>query len=259
MSLARQHQARVLGKQTAAAVPLSGGHSPARSTVPLPVDRAATTMARQIGLRLTHDLRRLKEIKSVAAKIAAKREMLPEYAPWIKGLLAGSTEAGAGISGEVLPTIMVWLIDVGDYPDALVLAEHVLRHRVALPTRYVRDAPTLIVEEIAEAANKAQAAGEPFDLAVLEHVEALVHGIDMHDQVRAKLMKAIGYELDRTARAAAEAGADADALSLLCRSLTALQEAQKLNDRVGVKTTIRSVEKAIKAATPQPDPAGTPG
>jgi hypothetical protein len=259
MSLARKHQARALAMQTAAVVPSGGGHAPARSTVPLPVDRAASTMARQIGLRLTHDLRRLKEIRSVAAKIAAKREMLPEYAAWVEGLLAGSAEAGAGVSGEVLPTIMIWLIDVGDYDAALPLAEHVLRHRVALPTRYERDAPTLIVEEIAEAAIKAQAAGEPFDIAVLERVEELVDGIDMHDQVRAKLMKAIGYELDRSARAAAEAGSDADALSLLCRSLAALQEAQKLNDRVGVKTTIRSVEKAIKAATPQPDPAGTTG
>nr|WP_317893133.1 phage terminase small subunit [uncultured Sphingomonas sp.] len=257
MSLARQHQARVLGKQTAAAVPSSGGHVPARSTVPLPVDRAATTMARQIGLRLTHDLRRLKEIKSVADKIAAKREMLPEYAAWVEGLLAGSAEAGAGISGEVLPTVMIWRIDVGDYAGALTLAEHVLRHRVALPTRYERDAPTLIVEEIAEAAIKAQAADDPFELAVLERVEALVDGIDMYDQVRAKLMKAIGCELGRAARH--PANADSHTLALRQRALAALEAAQKLNDRVGVKTTIRTIKKALAAAAPQPDPAGTPG
>ncbi|WP_241212026.1 phage terminase small subunit [Sphingomonas sp. ABOLF] len=214
-------------------------------------------MARQIGLRLTTDLRQLKLTKSVAAKIAAKREMLPEYAAWVEGLLAGSAEAGAGVSGEVLPTVMIWRIDVGDYAGALPLAEHVLRHRVALPTRYERDAPTLIVEEIAEAAIKAQAADEPFDLAVLEQVEALVDGIDMHDQVRAKLMKAIGCELDRTARDTANAGTDA--LALQQRALAALEEAQKLNDRVGVKTTIRTIKKALAAAAPQPDPAGTTG
>jgi hypothetical protein len=214
-------------------------------------------MARQIGLRLTHDQRRLKETKSVAAKIAAKREMLPEYAAWVKGLLAGAAEAGAGVSGEVLPTVMIWLIDVGDYADALTLAEHVLRHRVALPSRYERDAPTLIVEEIAEAAIKAQAAGEPFDLAVLEQVEAMVEGIDMHDQVRAKLMKAIGCELDRTARH--PANADTYTLALQQRALAALEAAQKLNDRVGVKTTIRTIKKALAAAAAQPDPAGTTG
>jgi hypothetical protein len=201
-------------------------------------------------MRLAHDLRRLKQIQSIKLKIAAKREMLPEYAAWIEGLLSGAAKVGAGASGDVLPTIMVWMIDVGDFAGAMPLIEHVLRHNVPLPQRYERTAATLIVEEVAEAAIKAQVAGEPFDLAVLEHIETLVDGVDMHDQVRAKLMKAIGCELDRTARAAAEAGSDAEALPLLCRSLAALQEAQKLHDRVGVKSTIRGVEKRLAAAQP---------
>ena len=259
MSLARKHQARILAMQSAAAVPSSGGHTPARSTATPSVDRAATTMARQIALRLTHDLRRLKEIKSIDAKIAAKREMLPEYAAWVEGLLAGSAQAGAGASGDLLPTMMVWKIDVGNYDGGLQLAEHVLRYSVPMPSRYERDAATLIVEEIAEAAIKAQDADEPFDLSVLERVDELTVATDMHDPVRAKLMRAIGVELDRSARAAAEASNDADAVSLLCRSLISLKEAQRLNDRVGVKGTIKAVEKRIKAATPEQNPAGTTG
>ncbi|MFZ3482237.1 phage terminase small subunit [Sphingomonas sp. 3-13AW] len=226
---------------------------------PPSVDRAASTAAAQIAMRLAHDLRRLKQIKAISLKIAAKREMLPEYTAWVEGLLSGAAQAGAGASGDVLPTIMVWMIDVGDFTGAMPLIEHVLHHNLPMPQRYERDAATLIAEEIADAAIKAQAAGEPFDLAILEQIEALVDGIDMHDQVRAKLLKAIGFELDRTARFAAEAGADAEALSLLCRSLIALKQAQGLHDRVGVKSTIRSIEKAIQAATPQPDSAGTSG
>lgn len=246
MSLARRHQARILAAQ-AATLPHGGGTATAGSPAVAPhsVDRAASTAAAQIAMRLTHDLRRLKQIKALSLKIAAKREMLPEYAPWIEGLLSGATKAGAGASGDVLPTIMVWRIDVGDFAGAMPLIEHVLHNNLPMPQRYERDAATLIVEEVAEAAIKAQAAGEPFDLAVLEQIEALVDGVDMHDQVRAKLMKAIGFELDRAARAAAEAGADAQALPLLCRSLVALNEAQKLHDRVGVKSTIKAVTKRV--------------
>ncbi|WP_230769796.1 phage terminase small subunit [Sphingomonas sp. Leaf4] len=217
------------------------------------MSRAAATAAAQVAARLTFDLRRLKEIKAVSRKIDAKRQMLPEYRSWIDGLMSGALQAGAGASGDVLPTIMVWYIDVGDYAAALPLIEHVLAHKLKMPARYVRDAPTLIVEEIAVAAMKAQSAGDPFDLSLLETVEALTADDDMHDEVRAKLLKAIGYELDRTAYAAAQTGGDA--LGLLSRSILALRTAQDLNARVGVKTFIRGVEKRIAAAQPTPPEA----
>ncbi|WP_294325350.1 phage terminase small subunit, partial [uncultured Sphingomonas sp.] len=240
MSLALRIQARVLAAQSAI-VAHDGDNATAGSpaVASLPVDRAVATAAAQIGARLRHDLQRLKEIRSIALKIAAKREMLPEYTSWIEGLIAGALEAGAGVSGDVLPTVMVWNIDVGDYAAAMPLIEHVLAHKVPMPQRYARDAATLVVEEIAEAAIKAQAANQPFDLAILEQIEALTAHDDMHDEVRAKLLKAIGFELDRTAQAAT----DADVISLLTRSLTAMKAAQALHDRVGVKTTIKAVEK----------------
>ncbi|PZT91675.1 phage terminase small subunit [Sphingomonas sp.] len=250
MSLARKHRDRVLAEMTALAS--SGDVTSTASAVEVPFyasaqDRTATIAAAQIGARLTHDLRRLKEIKSIAHKIAAKREMLPEYADWVAGLLSGAQAAGAGVSGDVLPTVMVWRIDVGDFAGAMPLIEHVLAHKVAMPTRYARDAATLIVEEIADAAIRCQAADHPFDLAILEQVEALTADDDMHDEVRAKLLKAIGVELDR----AAQAMAGTDAAPLLTRSLTAMKAAQALHDRVGVKTTIKAVEKRLAAVKPE--------
>lgn len=256
MSLALRIQARVLAAQSAIVAHDSDNATAGSPAVaPLPVDRAVATAAAQIGARLRHDLQRLKEIRSIALKIAAKREMLPEYAAWVAGLLSGAQAAGAGVSGDVLPTVMVWNIDVGDYAAAMPLIEHVLAHKVAMPTRYARDAATLVVEEIAEAAIKAQAADQPFDLAILEQIEALTAEDDMHDEVRAKLLKAIGFELDRTAQTAS--GAGADATPLFVRSLTTMKAAQALHDRVGVKTTIKAVEKRLAAA--KPDPAGSTG
>ncbi len=256
MSLARRHQARILAAQTATfqdVVGIAATGSPVAA--PLSDDRTANVAAAQVGARLRHDLQRLKEIRSIAHKIAAKREMLPEYADWVAGLLSGAQAAGAGVSGDVLPTVMVWRIDVGDYAGAMPLIEHVLAHKVAMPSRYARDAATLVVEEIAEAAIKAQAADQPFDLAILEHVEALTAHDDMHDEVRAKLLKAIGFELDRTAQAGSGLGVDVAAL--FARSLTAMKAAQALHDRVGVKTTIKAVEKRLAAA--KPDTAGSTG
>jgi hypothetical protein len=200
-------------------------------------------------LRLTHDLRRLKEIRSIGKKIEAKREMLPEYKAWVEGLVSADAGVGTGIAAEVLPTYMVWLIDTGAYGEALNLVPFVLRHDVAMPARYQRDAATIVVEEIADAAAKAQNAGDPFDLDVLELVDELTADIDIHDEVRAKLLKAIGVE---QLRAAEDLPADESRASLTA-TLETLRAAQRLNDRVGVKDRIKRADKLLRTVAAAQD------
>jgi len=256
MSLARRHRDRILAAKTVASAPEGGaGAAPVADTLPAagagkasPADRAAA----QIGLRLTHDLRRLKEIRSIDLKIAAKREMLPEYRDWVAGIIAADQGVGTGLAAEVVPTCMVWLIDTGDYDNALSLAEFVLRHHVAMPSRYQRDAATIIVEEIADAALKAQNAGNRFSLETIGEVADLTFACDIHDEVRAKLLKAAGSE-ELAAGEAAEATA---AAPFLRAALSAFNEAQRLHDRIGVKDKIKRANKllaAITAAAPAPN------
>ncbi len=261
MSLARKHRDRILASQMASAPVMEGGLSPTASAsdAGTPAERAAASIA----MRLQHDLRRLKEIQSIQRKIETKRELLPAYADWVAGLLEGGRNAGVGVAEDVLPTIMVWLIDTGDYARALELADHVVAYDVPLPSRYERSAPALIVEEIADAAIRAQTAKQSFPLDVLEHVEELTADADMHDQVRAKLQKAIGTELARTAD-------DLDPTKpefvvAAVRALAPLRAAVRLHDRVGVAGQIKRLERAItKRAEPAkadaaPDTAGSTG
>lgn len=255
MSLARRHRERILAAQTvSAAVAPAGGAAVAPAAEILPASGAANASpadiaARHIGLRMTHDLRRLKEIRSIDLKIAAKREMLPEYKPWVQGVIAADNGVGTGLAAEVVPTCMIWLIDTGDFEGALVLAEFVLRHKVAMPSRYERDAATIIVEEISDAAIKAQNAGERFSLHTLTDVAVMTADSDIHDPVRAKLFKAIGTER----LVAGEDMPIEDARPVLEKALVCLTKAQRLNDRAGVKDKIKRVNKllaAIAAATP---------
>ncbi|MDR6128033.1 phage terminase small subunit [Sphingomonas sp. SORGH_AS_0438] len=260
MSLVRKHRDRIAATklaQQALDTGSMGGFAPQAAIVVA----AATTnpAAAQIQLRLTHDLRRLKDIQSIQGKIAAKREMLPEYRAWCDGLLAAARDANAGVAEEVLPTIMVWCIDTGDWPRALELARYVLRYDVPLPGRYVRAAPSLIAEEIATAALKIQTAGEAFPIDVLEEVELLVAGIDMHDEIRAKLMKAIGTEYARGADAATGPEISRQQMA----GLAALRKAQDLHDRAGCRQAIQRLEKALAAsaalaATSEPATTDTP-
>ncbi|WP_081668473.1 phage terminase small subunit [Sphingomonas phyllosphaerae] len=260
MSLARRHREYIQSLTAASAPAMESGLAPAAASdaaaghAPIPAG-GISTAAHTINLRMQVDLRRLKDIKSVANKIAVKQVMIGEYRAWCDGLLEAGRNAERGPlaptgADEVLPTIMVWAIDIGFWAYALELAEHVLRHDVALPARYKRDPATLIVEQIAEAALNAQSAGNAFPIDVLEQVEALVDGIDMHDEVRAKLLKAIGTEVAR----GVDAASTDDARRLATAAIERLAAAQALHDRVGVKTQIRGLEKVL-AALPAPTPA----
>ena len=229
------------------AIAASAGQSDADVQLAIGVDPAVA----QIMLRLTHDLRRLKEIQSIEQKVEAKRGMLPDYREWCDLQL----NAGAAIEGnelpssgadDVLPTMMIWAIDAGDWPRALELAEHVLRFNVPLPTRYQRAAAPLIVEEISVAALKKQARDEAFPLDVLEQVEVLTADADMHDEIRAKLKKAIGTELARAA-GEMESGTP-EHLAAVSKALAPLQRAQDLHERVGTKGLVKQLRKVLANA-----------
>jgi len=266
MSLARRHRERILAAQTviAANADLSGGTVTAPAAEPLPAagaDKSALSgpaspadrAAQQIGLRYAHDLRRLKEIRSIDLKITAKRDILPDYREWIEGTLSADAGVGAGLAGEIVPTAMVWTIDIGDYEAAMRLGAFVLRHKVAMPSRYERDAATILVEEIADAAIARQSAGERFPIEVLHQVYDLTNGHDIHDPVRAKLLKAIGTE-ELVAAEEMEAGPLAQIE--FASAAGALREAQRLNPRAGVTTKIKAADKAIAALAAAFPPAG---
>lgn len=206
----------------------------------------AATEYQMMLARLGVDLRRLHDVQSIERKIELKRELLPEYDAWVAGVL----EADAGGADEIVTHALIWNVDIGAFPAALDLAEYVLRHKLPLPERFNRTAPTLIAEEIAEAAHKAHGQGQSFDLATLEHVAELVKDEDIFDQVRAKLAKAIGYEL---ARRAPEADADGPAgarRAALEGALVHLRRALALDSGSGVKTRIQQLEKEVAKLSP---------
>ncbi len=237
MTPARAAQDRNLALAAATAV----AEQPAAAPDPGTEAERATA---QVNLRLQHDLRRLRDIASIEKKIEAKREMLPHYAAWVQGLL----DADTGLEEDVLPTVMIWRIDTGDFDGALALIEHVLAHNLPLPARYERSAPALIVEEIATAAWKVQQAGDAFPFEILARVDMLTADADMHDQIRAKLKKAIGIEQMRSALS--EAGDAIVNKPLAKLALETLGRARTLDQRVGVTDRIKKLAKLITALEP---------
>lgn len=249
MTPAQRHRARALGQVAVTAAnpaPVRGG--------------AAASEYELWRAKLGVDLRRLHEIQSTEAKIELKRELAPEYNDWIDGVL--SSEGGA--EDDILTWNMIWRIDIGAFEAAMPLARYVLRHNLTLPDRFDRTAPTLICEQIAEAAIKQFGQGtEDNDetkeraaiaamLRILSEVDDLVAPpVDIFDQVRAKLEKAQGLGLIRQVEltsldADGPAGARRGAQERAARHL---RRAIELDDTVGVKKRLEQLERAIRTAT----------
>ena len=214
-----------------------------------------TGSAYELTLAQLHaHMRTLKNIQSVERKIEAKRTMLGDFEAYLDGVL----QADAGGQDVVVGTLLVWHIDVGNFAQALALAEYALRHAVALPDQYQRTLPTLLLDEVSEAAIAGKLTG-PDALAYLAKVDMLTQDHDAHDQARAKLHKAIGWAcMGKTS------ANDADPKDLppdvAALALKHLRRAMELNDKVGVKKDIERLERAVdqlKKADSTPNDGGT--
>lgn len=183
----------------------------------------------QMIIKLNEDKRRLKKVRSNERKAELKRQMLPEYLPWVAGVL----EKGKGAQDAVLMTVMIWRLDAGDVTGALEIARYALAHGLVPPDRFKRDStPYLLAEEVASAAMRAWTVKEPVDTGPLLETLALTESEDMPDQVRAKLHKITGYVLR-------DAGRTQEAMTHLVRAL-------QLHEGCGVKKDIERLATEMK-------------
>lgn len=177
LSPARQHRLRVQAEQAAR----EGGSVRHASGYDLML------------LQLAEDRRRLKGVQSTVKKAEIKVELLPKYAAWAEGVLA----SGGAQQDDVLMYVMLWRIDAGDYAGALEIGRHALRHGWVMPLGN-RNVQTVLAEEMADAAQSAMLAVTGFDADLLLQTLELTDGLDMPDQSRARLHKAIGAVLSET-------------------------------------------------------------
>lgn len=206
---------------------------------------------------LGEDFHRLKNIQSKEGKIAAKVEMIDRYSPHVDATLAAALETGKAVQDELLVTMMIWRLDIGDFERGLDIAEHVLRYGLRLPERFQRTPATLIAENVAEAALTASKADKDFPMPVLQRAAQLTADFDMPDVVRAKLCKAKGLHFVRLALAADDAPDSVPAGAAHAARKNALADfrrALELDAKAGVIKDIERLEAWLKKHAPA-DPA----
>jgi hypothetical protein len=140
---------------------------------------------------LGQDLASLRAIQSVERKIQAKSGMIGRYRAWVAGALASDPP----VQDDIVGTMLVWAIDIGDWRSRSNWATMCWPPTSALPERYKRS-PAVLLRR-----NRRALRWPRVRRAVLEETLALTADHDMPDQVRAKLHKALGLAFQAEAEA----------------------------------------------------------
>lgn len=175
---------------------------------------------------LSRHKRQLSDIQSMERRAELKKQILPDYLPWIEGAL----QTGSGKQDNILMTWLVWSIDCGEFHLALQIAEYAIFHDLRLPEPFTRTVGTLVAEEFADYAKAAQAANKPFEVMYLQRVEEIVRDEDMPDESRARLLREIGLLLIESQPE---------------QALAKLERALELNINIGVKGQVRQLRKQL--------------
>lgn len=236
-SPALRNRQRILAEMASGAAPASGGAA-------MPTEGPVASEYKLLLAALQIDMNALRQIQSTDKKIEAKRGMIGKYLPWVEGALAAEVPA----QDEIVGNMLVWSLDIADWDLAYRLSEHFLRHGLALPERYKRQPATLIAEQVAEAG---LAPVPAIDLVTLQLFDELVREKDMHDQVGAKLYKALGLAFQRAADAfdpTADNAVAGGKSALLQNARDCFQSALTLDKGAGVKKLIEALDRELKKA-----------
>ncbi|WP_299580903.1 phage terminase small subunit [uncultured Microbulbifer sp.] len=178
---------------------------------------------------LENDLQLLSERKEISEKIALKRELLPRYLPHAHKYMA----SGAKYPNLVLVQCVIWLIDVGDIEQALMLANYAIEQQQSMPERFKRDLPTYVAEELhdwAEREYKAQRSPFPYFSEVLDAVQSDRWPI-FNKIVLGKLYRMAGLLYDQEEDFA--------------KAVHWYEKAEQVNDKAGVKTRLEMARKKL--------------
>ncbi|MCW3163079.1 phage terminase small subunit [Acinetobacter baumannii] len=177
LSPARRHRLQALAAKEAVKADEFGGVRPDASVYQLQLTE------------LKNDIHVLRSIQSQEKRAEAKKELIPKHMPYVLGVV----QSGAKVEqDEVITTIMLWCFDCCLFEQGLSIAEYALEQNLKMPDSFSRSTATIVAEEIGNAARIAYKQGEIFKINILEKAHKITTSFDMPDEVRAKLLVALG-------------------------------------------------------------------
>lgn len=220
----QQHQARL--KKIGDITRLESARSAGKTTVA----NSLMAIKQKLALyesSLESDLKRLKDLTTEQKAELKSRELIPQYKPLVDEIIS----SGHPVQSPIVGWVLVWMMDCGQFDDALPLAKKLLAIGQELPLP--RDIPTFMADafkEWAAAEIEKDCSINPYIGDFLQLVETDPTWAIMNKS-RADLYKLLGLQ--------AYKNADWQA------AIDYFTTAQSLNDKIGVKVKLAEAEKAL--------------
>ncbi len=218
-------------KPTLMSVDMANGED---STATMTQGSAGKHLFETLQAAMVTDVARIKTKKVLEEKQALKRDLLPNYLPFVQAYVAD----GHDYPNDVAVQVMVWLFDVEDMDNALKIGLYlVTTGNNDLPPKFSRNLPTFIADAIYDWGNiqlKAEQTASPYldDLVTFIDDDTLVEKWDLHPAVISKNLVLLAKHKERE-------GKLAECVALCERAEAANPEG------AGVKTMKERVQKAL--------------
>lgn len=154
---------------------------------------ADLSAAQKLLTKMKHYQMQLKVVSSISDKVKFKANWLPEFQPWLDGVMQSATPDTAD---PIFSTMVLWKIDTGQLNDAVEMTLFAIAKQFETIAGFDRSLPNLLVEEIHDQLKK----GQTLDLAKADTLAQLVeakkadgfHRVDLLDEIRAKYLRQVG-------------------------------------------------------------------
>ncbi|MBS9781221.1 MAG: terminase [Gammaproteobacteria bacterium] len=185
----------------------------------------------QLGLATLDQQRRaLSGVQSRETQQGMKKEYLATWQGYIDTTLAENTGKK---DDPIISRIWVWLMDTGDFDQAIAVGKYMLDNDINPPESFNRSTATTFAEEMAEAWLKPHGKRTITADHLIETLD-IVKDCDVFDEVMAKLYRATAESLGTQQ----QGGDDETTLGLYNRAL-------ELNPKVGCKKARDEIEKRL--------------
>lgn len=201
---------------------------------------------------LHNDLREIGEIQSISARNPVKQAKAAQYTSWVDGILEAGKAGHSPEKDEIVGTMLVWALDIGDYARAQDIAQHMVTYNMPLPDRFDRSTACYFVETLAELSLKSSDDAPAISHDILVAAHLLTEKADMPDEAKAKVQKALGRSYQAAADAhdpKADNAVAGGKQALLTAAKDHYQSALSLNSKAGVKRNITEVTKQLEEMT----------
>ena len=181
---------------------------------------------------LLSDIRSLKKLQSITAKIEYKRKIIVNYKEFF---------SAADMPSDIKVRLMIWCFDVDDIDVACRFAFECIDNGCAMPGEFASTLENFVADEIYNFCAKAFKAGQSIEPYFTQAFN-LVQSIDTFDEIKAKYLKLAGAVCIGTASTQIKHVASADDL----RSAKSFFEtAAEVYPKAGVKTRLDEINKRL--------------